>query len=289
MVVLLAVGVFANIVTCTIFRQPKHRKNACSIFCAAVSLINVLILLQGFVGILLAMILPTDPENYNLIYCKTRLYIRHVLIMNNRSFTILSCAACYALSSERTNLRLLIERSRLSYRLVIFNWFFWSVFCSHVAFFTTIENNLCIMVGNYSLIFAVYMFVLAGSISPLLMILFSCLVMRNLRKLHTRVRPVTNSLHLKKRDFQLIRMLLIHIIVYLISTVFYPVNLLYSALTKNNPNKTAERKAIETFIAFLTNNFVFYMNNVAPFFTYYCTSSSFRNELKAVCLKWKFF
>ena len=287
LVVLLIVGIFVNIVTYAIFRQTKHRKNACSIFCAATSVTNVLILFQGFIGILLALALPSDPENYNLIYCKTRLYIRHALIMNNRSFTILSCAACFALSSERASLRLLIERSRLSHRLIIFNGFFWFIFCSHVCFFTTLKNNHCTMAGNYNLVFAVYMFILAGSISPLLMILFSCLVMQNLRKLRHRVRPANNNLHLKKRDFQLIRMLLIHIIVYLLTTVFYPVDLLYSALTHNDRNKTAERNAIEIFIAFLTNNFVFYLNNVAPFFTYYCTSSSFRNELKLLCLKWK--
>ena len=73
MVALLCIGVVMNFVTLLIFRGAKHRKNACSIFCAATSAANILILTQGIVGNFLAMVLPTDPENYNLGYCKTRL------------------------------------------------------------------------------------------------------------------------------------------------------------------------------------------------------------------------
>jgi hypothetical protein len=287
MIILLLIGIFANIITCIIFLQVKYRKNACSLFCAATSGVNIFILIQAIVGTMLSLILITDPENSNLIYCKTRLYIRHALIMINRSSTILSCASCFALSSERTRFRLLIKRTYLSKRLIIFLCFFWFLFCSHVCIFTTLTNNRCIMIGNYAFIFSIYMFILAGSISPILMILFSLLTLWNLKRLHQRIRSINNNLHLHRRDFQLIRMLLTHIIVYLITTVLYPINLLYTALTEYNENKSLERIAIEAFFTFQTSNFLFYLNNVAPFFTYCCTSVTFRAEFKTLWSKWR--
>ena len=287
MIILLIIGILSNIITCLIFNRPKHRKNACSIFCAATSASNILILLQAIVGHLLDLMLPTSPENYNKIYCKARLYIRHALVMNNRTFTILSCAACYALTSKRQFLRQLIQRPWICRRTVLFSFIFWFVACAHSLFYTTIVDNTCVMIGNYTLIFAVYLFILAGTISPLLMILFSYLVRKNLRQLRTRIQPVAHHFHLKKRDFQLVRMLLVHIIIYLVTTVLYPVNLLYSALTQNDTQKTFERQVIETFITFLTTNFIFYINNVAPFFTYYFTSSSFRLEVKSFQSKYR--
>jgi hypothetical protein len=97
MIILLFIGIIANIINCIVFCQSKHRNNACSIFCAATSNVNIFILIQAIVGTMLDIILPINPKNSNLIYCKTSLYIRHGLIMINQSCTILSCTSCFAL------------------------------------------------------------------------------------------------------------------------------------------------------------------------------------------------
>jgi hypothetical protein len=285
LIILLFIGIFANIIACIIFYEVQQRKNACSLFCAATSGVNIFILIQGLVGLTLGIVLIIDPENYNLIYCKTRLYIRHTLIMINRTCTIFSCASCFALSSKRVKLRLLIKRTYLSNRLIIFFCFFWFLFCSHVFFFTTLQNNHCIMIGNYTLIFSIYMFILAGTISPILMILFSLLTLWNLKRLRQCIGPINQNLHLHKRDFQLIKMLLTQIIVYLVTTGLYPISLLYTALTQYI-HKSSERIVIENLITFQTNNFLFYLNNVAPFFTYYFTSKTFRGKVKILWLNW---
>ncbi len=175
-----------------IFCQVKHRKNACLIFFAATSGVNIMIIIQGSsIGILLALSL--------------QLYIRHALTMINRTCKILGCASCFALSSERTY---------LSYDLLIFFICFWFLLWSHVAIFTRLKTH----------------------------------------QLYQRI-SWTN---------QHIRILLMHIIVYLISTSLYPIKLIYIALTQQNENKNSKWFGIETFI------------------TYYCTSAAFRVELKTL-------
>lgn len=275
MIFLCFIGFVSNLFTCFIFTRRKHRQNACSIFCSATSATNGWILLQAIVETSLTLLFNEDPENFNSIYCKTRLYIRHALVMTNRTFTILSCAACFALTSKRTNFRQILQRRKFCYRIILATSIFWFGFCSHLLIFTKFENARCTSTENYKLAFAIYLFILAGSISPALMILFSLLVLKNLRDLRSRIRPVANSFHLKKRDLQLIRMLLTQIIIYLLSTFLYPVDLLYASVRSENFN----RGVVERFLTFLTNDFLFYLNNVAPFFTYYLTSSSFRSEV----------
>jgi hypothetical protein len=80
-------------------------------------------------------------------------------------------------------------------------------------------------------------------------------------------------------------MLLTQIIVYLVTTGLYPISLLYTALTQYI-HKSSERIVIENLITFQTNNFLFYLNNVAPFFTYYFTSKTFRGKVKILWLNW---
>ena len=45
-----------------------------------------------------SIVLKSDTENYNSRYCKTRLYIRHSLIIINRTLTI------FAVSSKHVHL-----------------------------------------------------------------------------------------------------------------------------------------------------------------------------------------
>jgi hypothetical protein len=100
-----------------------------------------------------------------------------------------------------------------------------------------------------------------------LLIFFICFWFLSCSHVAIFTRLKTNQL------YQHIRILLMHIIVYLISTSLYPIKLLYIALTQQNENQNSERFAIETFITFQTNTVVF---------TYYCTSAAFRVELKTV-------
>jgi len=140
------------------------------------------------------------------------------------------------------------------------------------------------MNGIYQWIFSIYLVIIAGIISPILMIIFIYFTLKNLKVLHQPRQILNNqSLRLTKRDSQLIRMLLLHVIIYIITTSLYPINMFYEAITQNI-NKSLERLSIENFILFQTTNFIFYLNNISPFFVYYFVSLTFRLELKNIWL-----
>ncbi|CAF2577553.1 unnamed protein product [Rotaria sp. Silwood2] len=74
-------------------------------------------------------------------------------------------------------------------------------------------------------------------------------------------------------------MVLIQIIVYIISTELNPITTLYKQITANVKDKSQVQKAIESFIIFIVQNILLYLNTWAPFFIYYATSSSFRTAI----------
>lgn len=74
-------------------------------------------------------------------------------------------------------------------------------------------------------------------------------------------------------------MLLLHVLVYILTTTSYPINIIYETVTQHI-SKSSERLVIENFISFYTNHLIFYLNNISPFFVYYSISSNIRAELK---------
>jgi hypothetical protein len=120
-------------------------------------------------------------------------------------------------------------------------------------------------------------------ISPILMIIFIFLTLKNLKELHQPGHILNSScnrsIHLIKRDSQLICMLLLQVTIYMITTSLYPINVFYQTITQYI-NKSSERIAIENFLSFQINHCIFYFNNISPFFVYYFISSTFRLEVK---------
>ncbi|CAF0862302.1 unnamed protein product [Didymodactylos carnosus] len=124
------------------------------------------------------------------------------------------------------------------------------------------------------------------------------LTFQNLMRIHRRIQPVTDGgernasqIKVKQRDRQLISMLLAEVLVYILSTSFYPINIFYSTVTMNEP-KNALRVSIESFLSFLANTPMIYFNNASPFYIYLLTSRTFRQEMKHLlinyCLKYCF-
>ena len=280
MCVLLFFGIIFNCLNFLVFRQRKFRKSACALLCTTVSVINNLILIQGITRTILFLIDRESPENKSWIYCKFRFYIRHSLMMINRTCTILACAAAFALSSNKAHIRSQASRISLIYYSISICVFFWFIIDIHLIFNKQLIANKCRLTQVYQFYFSIYLFLIAGIISPILMIGFSLCTLRNLRRLRHRIRPLTRTFQFSKRDTQLIRMLLMHVAVYMLTTFLYPVNMFYISLANDSLNQS-----IESFITFFIDDFLFYLNNIVPFLTYYLSSSSFRRECRILWLK----
>lgn len=76
-------------------------------------------------------------------------------------------------------------------------------------------------------------------------------------------------------------MVIAKVVVNIITSIPYSINLLYGAATYCVADKSAERLDIESFITFLCQ-FLIYMISVAPFYLFMLTSKPFRKE--SICM-----
>ncbi|UJR38905.1 hypothetical protein I4U23_031573 [Adineta vaga] len=140
----------------------------------------------------------------------------------------------------------------------------------HLPLNQTIQNNRCFVIGTYGLFFSIYQICIYGVIIPIIQIVFVVLIAKNLKKVRIRVQPQIRSENesrsvLSKRDMTLIKLVVAEILVGIILTTLYPINVLYSVLTSNIPNKSVDRITNEGFLSFLTLIVLLYLNYCVTF------------------------
>jgi uncharacterized membrane protein (DUF485 family) len=138
---------------------------------------------------------------------------------------------------------------------------------------------------------------LSGLSIPFLMVLFGFLMVQNTKNRRKRLHPQVSVHHMlatnqdrtphvtdtmKKRDSQLIVMLLVQLSVYFVSCIPFPAYLLYTTATMNWV-KSARQMAVDDM--FMTVAYtLLYMNFSATFYIYTLTSPIFRKDLKRLLL-----
>ena len=285
LIIPLILGVVGNCFCCVIFRQKQFRSNAISTFFTAGSITNIIVLIYG-IGINLDSVDHRSLDQYSLIFCQVRLYIRHTLLMIVRSYVVLACIASFSLSSSRMELRSLFRPKFVQWCIFLVP-LIWPLIALHMPFFTIIRENRCIYVDSYMFISGIYFFFVVGIFPVLLMTLFILLTVKNLNSLHRRIQPsIVTPIRLKSRDQHFIRMLSSLVLMYITTNIFYPTNVLYLAMT-NFSTKSEHRIAIESLIFFLTSNYILYINSVSPFFLFFWSSTAFRRSFYSIVDKYK--
>ncbi|CAF1382815.1 unnamed protein product [Didymodactylos carnosus] len=280
----LVLGNTGNILNCVVFLQKPLRKNSCSKYFLASSVVNIFILNFGILTNLYS-INYRNPLSYSFIYCKLRTYILHSLLMLSRTYIVLACIDRFALCSPHAKRRQ-FSRPHVADLLIPLTAIIWFIIPIHIPIFIIFEQQKCVMLGLYYIFFSIYALIFAGTAPPILMITFSLLAYQNIRRIRNRIQPDVgvSRVRIKNRDHQLMSMLFVEVVVYILSTVLYPLNTIYSALTLYDSRKNAERLSIENFLTFLTGAFLLYINNSSTFYIYCITSKTFRQELKKVCI-----
>jgi hypothetical protein len=168
-------------------------------------------------------------------------------------------------------------------RVIFVTVLFWLCINTYIPFFQTLRVNTCGMVYPYSFIWAIYTVIVPGIIPPTSMIIFGVLAIRNRRQLQMRlnVRRRANN----KRDSTLLIMLLSEVLVYVITTILFPIITLYKSVT-NEQMKSVERQQIESFISFLATPFLIYINPSSTFYVYILSSKNYRKECKHMFRDW---
>jgi hypothetical protein len=282
-----AFGNLGNLLAIAIFVQRDQRRNPCSLYLLWMTICNLICLDVGIIPIIFSLD-HQDISNQYLAACRIQFYIRHTSFQIMRTYKVLACIDRFALSSVEVRIRSFSQR-RMAIRLIIIFGIFWALAVIFFSVVRTIQNGSCNIYNDlYSLIYTIYYIIFAGVLPPFLIVLFSLLVMRNLKQMRSRVQPTTTenpSVNiLRKRDRDLMRMVLIEVMFYVISTMPFSIYLVYKMIT-NDYVKSKEQNQIESFINYMTQSFIMYFNTALPFYIYISTSSSFRRQCKKVIIQ----
>jgi hypothetical protein len=266
------IGFIGNIINISIFTRPKLIKNPCSTYFLYLSVVDLNVLFFGSIIRLLSDGFGIDLISYNLGFCRFRYFILHCSMALSSWFTILAGIDRYCISSRNVHRR---QLSNLKYSryLAALTAFIGLVAYSHVLGLFTIEQlktgPYCYaQAGAYQIFYDFFYFATYSFTPPIIMIIVGLATLHNIHQTCVQVEPaITNQVNvyrLKKRDRQLIKMLLIQFICTIALTSPNAIQKLYSTFTQN-VIKDAYRVAIENFLAEIARMFTF-VNASTSFF-----------------------
>jgi len=136
-------------------------------------------------------------------------------------------------------------------KFVIITTIVWFIIPIYILFFyENILSQHCGASGIYGILFSIYSTIIIGG-DLILMIIFSLLAVYNIRKGHLRIQPIISQRNhinrVKKRDLQLIKMLFGEVIVYVLTSIMFPIFIIYF-IASINMTKTSYGLAIENFL-----------------------------------------
>lgn len=264
-------GVIGLLFNIAIFSQPAYRQNPTSLYILSMSLCSLISLLAYLIPTFYAINYPDLSSSYFLT-CYIIYYLRHSFNQMMRTFLVLACADRYALCSNQARIR-----SFSQYRVVIYLIpsviFFWILLSIFPMILRSLVNGVCdVTSGVNVIIYSIYIAIMTGILPLFCMIIFNILLSINLKNIRRRIQPTTSttvsvSRILRKRDRDMLRMLLIEAICYATTTGPLAIMLIYQAVA-NTIIKSNERVQIEAFLRYFTTLFLIYLTNSLSFWIY---------------------
>jgi hypothetical protein len=265
----------------------RHQKSACSIYLISGAFVNnIYLLFLGFVELF--------PLNYNngttfvFALCKLRAYIPTVVGQVAKSMLVLACIDRYLITSDRATFRAFSTPKRAKY-FVFFSIIVWSLLAIFMPIMQTIINGQCGAFGIYSSFGTFYVLIFVGLMPPVVIGILGYLTYHNTQKLRNRVQPIAQNTNVantsvRRRDRDLLVIVISEAIVYIITSIPYPIILLEVTISNYIIlNKSAQYHQIEGFmntIAYL----LLFINSAASFYTYLISSKPFRQDFKQLII-----
>ena len=228
------------------------------------SFVNLSVLVFGQLARFLNDGFGIDIVTYNLPFCRLRYYVLHPFMALQLWYTILAGIDRYCISSRDANRR---QFSNLKYSryLAVLTTLIALVIYSHVLVLFTIKQvrsgpNCYAQAGTYRVFYDLFYFATYSFTPPIIIIIVGFATVHNIHQTRAQISPTgtnpPNGNQLRKRDRQLIKMLLIQFVCTVILTLPLAIQKLYTTFTQND-TKDAYRVAIESFVVQITRVLAF--------------------------------
>ncbi|CAF3225821.1 unnamed protein product [Rotaria sp. Silwood2] len=274
-------GTLGNIVDVRLLWRT--RRNPCAFIFIVSSLVNCIVLFYGLFTRILSVGFHLDWSTTNHIWCKTRVALTQSSFLISLTCICLASIDRFLVSCRQEKYRKLSRLSIAIFAVIITNIFWISIFVPYLIYADILRNPTtglfsCTLIRND--VFAIYqnyigLPILYGLLPSTTLIITGIMTYRNTKKLQiNRQRELVQK--------QLTSMMLIQIPIILLSTLPYVIFTEYTILTAT-VSKSVDRRAAELLI---TNIFTIlcYITFACPFFVFFSTSSSFRQEAKILLL-----
>ena len=287
--ILFVIGNLGNVINFLIFFKRSWRKNVCVFYFIICGLSNILFINSTLFGSIFTLGFYLSVFHTNIFLCKLFHYVSYLSSMYYPTLLICASFDRLLLSSQNVDTRLYSSK-RLAYLFVSTNFVLWTVFSMHILVRVHIQQvDVDQYICTYDLSpfyrnFIMYSTLIISVVVLLVLIILSMLAFKNVRHIRANRSSKRNQIRtMHKKDFQLLRCLFIHNIVYLISSVVIVVGVNYT-VTFDYTRATATQEAVNTFL----NNFgafLHYIPYCTSFFIFIYESRAFRQEVKHMVYK----
>jgi hypothetical protein len=272
----LALGLVGNMCNCIVFIQPINRHKSTSVFFLSLSIIGILHLIWS-VSPLIYSLDHIDFVTQSVFYCKMKMYGSHVLGQCLRSIIVLACIDRFIVTRANVRIRAL-NSVQTAVKLVFITCASWFIIAVHIPILVDISVGVCGMSGLYKLIYPFYQLMVCTILPPIVMIIFGTLTIHSLYRRNLVLRRT------QRKDRYLMRMVMAEVIVNILTSTPYSIDLIYGVATYNIVDKSAQRLEIESFMNFITQFFAYFIG-VTPFYLFMLISKPFRKEFIRILIK----
>ena len=282
--ILFVLGNLGNVISIAIFSKRSWRKNVCTFYFVICLLCSTVYLNATMLGSIAIMGFNIHAHNSNPMLCKLFYFISYLVSTYYPIILILASVDRLLISSQKVDTRLYSSK-RLAYFSIGTSSIVWSIFSLHVLIKVSIQEiypsvSICYYELSKSyLTFFLYSTLALSIIVPLVMVVLSIFAFKNVRRIRAVPRQQRNEIRsMTKKDFQLLRCLYVHDVVYVVFTSALSASVIYST-TKRYDNRTPMQEAIDSFLS----NMGIFLHHIP-----YCTSflidisisKAFRCELR---------
>ncbi|CAF0744709.1 unnamed protein product [Adineta steineri] len=277
-------GNIGSVLTCIVFYQPTFHKNPCAMYFLASSFSQFFTFNFSLLTRMIHYGYNIQTLNTSLWYCKTRSYLFYLFIAIPR-YNIIFASIDRYFASSRDALRRQWSSSKIAFRLIIGNIFFWCILYIQVIIFYDITTGTCYyQSGAYGMFFSIYISIDSGILPTCLMLVFGLLTLNNVHQTRKRINPGlqpdrTRSIRfgkMSKKDVQFHRMLANQICLFVILNLPNPCYLIYRSSTLYAV-KSPLRRTVESFVGNMTYVPI-YLGFSLTFANFAISSQIFRQE-----------
>ena len=279
-----------NFISILIFSKKSWKKNVCVFYLKIYLLSSSFYINSTILSTIFSRGYNINVKNSNICLCKIYYYVAHVLATNSPSILILASIDRLLISSQNVNTRLYSSK-RLAYVSISLIALFWISFHSHVLFkVNIIEYYPSVFICYYDSLkiyrdFVAYSTLIINILFYIFMVVLSLFAFKNVHyiRIIPRQQQRNQIRSMTKKDFQLLRCLYAHDIIFMCCGLWIHIYNVYSTITKDQIRTTKEQ-TINNFIQNLCS-FIYSSSYCMSFFIYISIAKTFRQELKRMIYK----